>query len=58
MDMDLLAGETARKMEVSISKYFPANLQKLCSLQLMGKVLVFIKLHSRQILFSLYNEVS
>ena len=45
-------------MEVSVGKYFPANFQKLCSLQLMGNVLVFIKLLSRQILFSLYNEVS
>lgn len=42
---------------VRVDKNFPENLQKLCSLQLMGNMLVIIKLGSRYILFSLYNEV-
>ena len=32
MGMDLRAGETVIKMEVSVGKYFPATLKKLCSL--------------------------
>ena len=32
ISMYLLAGEIVRKMKVSVGKYFPATLKKLCSL--------------------------
>lgn len=56
MDMDLIVAETTRKMQIRVDKCFPANLQKLCSLQLICSVLI-IKLSSRYILLPLYNEM-